>query len=432
MKKSTVFLIAIVTMVLGVSLARSQSVFTVTNTGDSGPGSLRQAILEANNHTGHTVPDVIQFNIQGSGVQTISPLSQLPDVTDVVIIDGYTQTGSTPNTSAVGNNAVMLIEINGNGTVYDGLTITGGNSTVRGLVVNRFTNSGIVVETNNSDVVQGNFIGTDPTGTVAEGNGADGVYIANGASPGTGNFNLIGGNTPAARNLISGNIRNGMTFDQTTGSMVYGNYIGTNAAGTGALGNHGAGIGIFVGGGQFIIGGAGSYGNLISGNGTNGIQFQSSSNTIQGNLIGTNAAGTAAIPNANDGIRMAAGVYSGVTALTQNNVIGGPAAGNIISGNGVTGIEIVNEGISPTGNSILSNRIGVDITGTTGVPNGTGIVTSGATNTSIGSPAAGAGNQLSGNNGSPISIRGTGTTVQGNLIGTNAAGNSAPSTIAHR
>ena len=122
---------------------------------------------------------------------------------------------------------------------------------------------------------------------------------------------------------------------------------------------------------------------------------------------------------------MAAGVYSGVTALTQNNVIGGPAAGNIISGNGVTGIEIVNEGISPTGNSILSNRIGVDITGTTGVPNGTGIVTSGATNTSIGSPAAGAGNQLSGNNGSPISIRGTGTTVQGNLIGTNAAGNSA-------
>ena len=320
---------------------------------------------------------------------------------------------------------MILIEVNGNHKASNGIYLSAGNCLVRGLAINRFLGAGVTLEDHNSNTVQGNFIGTDPTGTVAEPNTSDGILIANGFPPGTGNFDLIGGNTPAARNVISGNGRNGMTFDQTAGSMVYGNYIGTNAAGTAALGNAGAGIGIFVGGGGHVIGGPGSYGNVISGNGSDGIGFQSSGNTIEGNLIGTNAAGTAAVPNGHDGIFMSGETSFGVIALTQNNVIGAPGAGNLISGNSANAVEILNQGISPAGNSIQSNSIGVDVTGNAGIPNGAGVVINGATNTAVGSASAGAGNVISGNNGSAIIITGTGTTVQGNLIGTNAAGNSA-------
>lgn len=115
--------------------------FTVTNTNDSGPGSLRQAINDANNSPGL---DLTSFNIPGGGVKTISPTTQLPVVSEAATIDGYTQPGASPNSLAVGNNAVLLIELSGNSLPPNvgGIALVGGGITLRGLVINRFDNSG--------------------------------------------------------------------------------------------------------------------------------------------------------------------------------------------------------------------------------------------------------------------------------------------------
>jgi hypothetical protein len=154
------------------------STFTVVNIDDNGPGSLRQAILDANANIG--VLDTICFNIPGSGVHTITPLSPLPALTDTagVVIDGYTQPGSSPNTLADGDNAVLRIELNGSsaGASADGLVITGGSTTVRGLVINGFREYGILLQSSGGNVIEGNFIGTDATGTSALGN-VEGVEI---------------------------------------------------------------------------------------------------------------------------------------------------------------------------------------------------------------------------------------------------------------
>ena len=127
--------------------------FSVANTDDSGAGSLRQAILDANNNAG---PQTISFNIPGSGVHTIAPLSALPQVTDSVIIDGYTQPGTSVNTLAQGDEAVLLVELNGGNSVH-GLDIHADNCTVRGLIINRVPNMGIDLWSSNN-LIEGNFI----------------------------------------------------------------------------------------------------------------------------------------------------------------------------------------------------------------------------------------------------------------------------------
>ena len=156
-----------------IGVTAGAQTFTVTNTNDSGAGSLRQAITSANASTGTT--DTIAFNIAGAGVKTIAPTSALPDITDPVIIDGYTQPGASANTLAVGNNAVLLIELNGAsaGAGVQGLVIRGGGSTVRGLVINRFQSHGIKIDTNGGNIIQGNFIGTNAAGNAALGNSLD-------------------------------------------------------------------------------------------------------------------------------------------------------------------------------------------------------------------------------------------------------------------
>src|SRR5712691_7904307 len=131
-------------------------VFTVMNTNDTGGGSLRQAILDANSMGGGT----INFNIPGGGVHTISPMTVLPTITQTVTIDGYTQPGSSANTNppTMGINAVLLIELNGqfSGSNFGGLTVNAPNCTVRGLVINRFVGDGIRVCAD-GNVFEGNF-----------------------------------------------------------------------------------------------------------------------------------------------------------------------------------------------------------------------------------------------------------------------------------
>jgi hypothetical protein len=139
--------------------------FTVTNKNDSGAGSLRQAILDANANAG---ADTIVFNIPGTSIKTIHLLSELPAITEQVTIDGYTQPGASPNTLAVGDNAVLKIQIEGSAppNTAKGLTVNADNTTIRGLVLNRFGDSAILL-TRSFNVVEGNFIGTNAAGTVA-------------------------------------------------------------------------------------------------------------------------------------------------------------------------------------------------------------------------------------------------------------------------
>jgi len=126
------------------NFATAWNKFIVTNTNDAGPGSLRQAILDANARTG---TDTIAFDISGAGPHTIRPTSALPQIIDPVVIDGYTQPGARPNNNrpGLGKNAVLKIELDGSNASASGIVITGANSTVRGLVINRFNPTGIVI-----------------------------------------------------------------------------------------------------------------------------------------------------------------------------------------------------------------------------------------------------------------------------------------------
>src|SRR5438067_5473608 len=301
--------------------------FTVTNIDDSGQGSLRQAILDTNANAG---TDTIAFKIPGAGVHTISPTSSLPLITGPVIIDGTSQPGF------VGS---PIIELNGAAAGTLGLILPG-SSTVRGLVINRFNASGITLR-GTGNVVEGNYIGTDVTGTVNLGNSGAGVLI-NGPSSG----NTIGGATITARNIISGNGNDGIQISDngSTANIVQGNYIGTDVTGTAKLGNASDGVEITFFASDNTIGGT-TLGarNVISGNSTSGIGVSSNStgNLVQGNYIGTDVNGTVALGNSG----------LGVSISSANNTIGGTAAGarNIVSGNG--------NGIGIFGNTATANQV---------------------------------------------------------------------------
>ena len=373
--------------------------FVVTNTNNHGTGSLREAMTNANATVGL---DTIVFDIPGPGVKVINLVNALPDVTDPVVIDGSTQPGyaGTP-----------LIELDGTlvGSFGNVLVIKAGGSTVRGLAVGR-SSVGILITNCDNNVIQGNHIGVDATGTATRPNGT-GMRLANSSN------NVIGGTTAAARNVISGNGSDGLEISGN-GNLVQGNYIGTNAAGTAEIENGQKGVHIpsLLFGNNVIGGTAPGAGNLISGN-NEGIRDEGTGTTIQGNLIGTDVTGTQAIGNG-----------GGLLARGQNAQIGGltPAARNIISGNG-TGVH--SEG---AGNKIQGNFIGTDITGTLALGNTHIGIT--AANTVIGGTTPEARNVISangfaeggfGNIALGFNVFGPGATVQGNYIGTDVTGTKA-------
>ncbi|HWP54280.1 MAG TPA: CSLREA domain-containing protein, partial [Pyrinomonadaceae bacterium] len=256
--------------------------------------TLRAAIQEANANAGK---DTINFNIPGAGVHTISPDTALPDITQAVVIDGNSQPGASANTLVNGDNAVLLIELNGSRTMsVNGLTIKTGNSTIQGLVINRFGTAGIEVD-GQGNTIQGNFIGTNPAGNSAPGNTFRNVIVAS-------DNNLVGGTTPAARNVISGAIvlsgigpsGVGVEILFSQGNTVQGNFIGTDASGTVPLGNQGGGVVVESLNGTNLVGGTSAAArNVISGNGSYGIGALTA--TIQGNFIGTDVTGTIALGN---------------------------------------------------------------------------------------------------------------------------------------
>ena len=201
------------------------STFIVTNTlDDTHPGSLRWAIGRVDSDSKPGI-DTINFNIAGSGPFTIAPGSSLPTITHPVSINGYSQPGASPNTQSAGDNAVIQIRLDGtNSNFADGLTIGANRNAVQGVAITNFDN-GIHVLGNNDQVV-GDFVGTDPTGTAASLGNVVGVLI----DAGTGNS--VGGTVVAARNVISGNFKTGVLFDDgATGNVVLNGYIGVDATG---------------------------------------------------------------------------------------------------------------------------------------------------------------------------------------------------------
>ena len=277
----------------GVGTISASSVnngLTVTTTNDNGPGSLRQAITQANAST--PGPNTITFDIPGPGPFTINVRSPLPTITTPVTIDATTQPGYA---------GAPVVELNGSGAgaSVDGLTIMAGNSTVKGLDIDQFTGSGIVLEGRGGDVIQGNYLGTNLAGDKAEGNLIYGVLVNDAPN------NLIGGTSPQARNVISGNALGGVYigFAGSSGNQVEGNFIGTDATGSAPVPN---GLnGVFVDNApNNLIGGLGT-GNVISGNDGNGVTLfgrGSTLNRVVGNVVGLNATKTAALVNGKTGI----------------------------------------------------------------------------------------------------------------------------------
>ncbi len=474
--------------------------------------SLREAIIAAN-----TMPEPakIRFNIGGGGTQTIQVASSLPALGAPATIDGTTQPGyvSTPLIVLDGSQAAA--------PYAEGLVLVGGNTTVKALVIKNFSGSGIRIASNGGNHIMGcyiftnalgsdggpatnggiwiqdgdgntiggpgygerneisgnqgngvgiasdnnlvinNYIGTDAIGYAAFGNSANGVVVSGndntigGLSDSTGNLisangldgvvingarneiqgnrigtsvtgnvafgnagngvtingdlNLVGGTTVQARNIISGNLANGVRV-QAGAVLVQGNYIGTDVTGTAALGNQSSGVYAFGMGSTQIGGSEPGAMNVISANQLFGIYVEDDSSdvSVYGNRIGTNAAGMSALGNVKGGVRVAG----------SDHAIGASFEGgrNLISGNGGPGIAVTS---GSTGIIIRNNYIGTNLPGTAALGNGTGIevgLGAGDTSVTIGGSTFGQGNLISGNAGDGLLLY-RGATVIGNRIG---------------
>jgi titin len=523
--------------------------FMVTTAKDNGDnvhptaGSLRAATLAANANNGFT--NTIDFKIPGNFGGFIQPPTPLPPITNPVVINGYSQTASSPNTNPSGSdNAVFQIAVDGSsapvasngfdiassgaGTIIKGLAVTnwgvgihvdasavaitgdqigdgngigisllangntvgGANAAARNiisgnedgvvvagadlntvegnlfgtdssamsgdanatgvLVINGAMNTvggtapgdvnvisanlvaGVVIQGGTKNVLERNLIGTDPTGAAPLGNGSFGVVLITGTSA-----NTIGGTSAGAANVISANGAQGVVIQGANKNLLEGNMVGTNSLGTKALGNGGFGAGVLIDNGSSgnTIGGATpGAGNLLSGQHF-GVDIRGASNNrVEGNFIGTNVLGDAALPNFLDGVRIEAGSTGNIVGgagLPLAPGLAGPtsAAGNLISGNGI-GVEISDVGT--TKNLVQGNLIGTNLGGDAALSNGGGVALDlGASGNTVGglTPPSGTpedvvGNVISGSltDGVGMVDSTSGNLVEGNFIGTNEDG----------
>jgi gliding motility-associated-like protein len=431
------------------------STFTVTNTNNSGSGSLRQAILDANSNAG---ADIINFNISGSGVHTISLTSSMDSITGPVTIDGTSQSGYS-------GTPLIFIDGASAGTSAIAIPLTNGctNSVVKGLAIGNFQEFGIYVEASGCTITSC-YIGCDAAGTTSKPNGVA-IYC-------TENNLTVGGTSTTLRNVISGNSFYGVELLQNShdvliendyigvdatgatglsnggdgvfsscpntsvincvvsgatggeginftvgadGAIVQGCFVGTNATGTAAIGNNNTAVYIHGAKNCLIGGTTASQRNILSGNKNfGGIEMASGSgNTVEGNYIGLNAAGNAAIGNTVSGI-----THDGATSsIIQNNVISGNT--------GTTGYGI---NITAGTATIKNNYIGLDATGTTSIPNSQyGIRIATTTSQTIGGTLSTDRNYISGNTkGGILQTAGSSHTIEGNYIGLNVSGTALP------
>lgn len=474
MKIASWFMVITFTSMGYISGNALANTYTVTNTGDSGAGSLRQAVLDANSNM--MGPNTITFNIpttdanynSGTGVYTITLLSLLPVVQALnTAIDATTQPGNTnpegpeiclrstsnlmfgiclPLTGGsvkgfilqgfqMGVLITKYLSYGGNCTVSDcyigvnyngsspaenniGVAVYGGaNNIVKNNLISGNITAGVGIRGANTNTIQGNKIGTDRTGMFRIPN-YYGVAVDSSWS------NLIGGNTPLQFNLISGNTYAGVAINTNIShdNNIKGNYIGSNlncAARADTIANY-YGIAINESYNNIIGGSTAAERNIISGNSESGIAIMGShakNNIIKGNYIGTNAAGTDSIPNTN-GI-----LLSG----SSDNTIGGSTTAdrNIISGNTLAGIAMAYTGTR--NNSIKGNFIGVDYQGTQILGNYAGIyIKSNANSNIVGGSTAGERNIISGNYEMGIAVEAADSNIiKGNYIGPDVSGTGA-------
>jgi hypothetical protein len=371
--------------------------------------SLREAIQAINNGSAGAdtdisnqnpgvfgVNDTINFNISASGtVQTINVggtgNGALPTLSKPMTINGYSEPGASMNTQANSDNAKILIELNGAnaGPNADGLLVNAAVSTIQGLAINRFSLNGIELQ-GGGDTLAGNFVGTNPAGNAAEPNQNDGIHIITSS-------NTIGGTTPGARNIVSGNQIDGIHVDGTTGSLaasnlIEGNFVGVNAAGTGAVGIKAIGGGAGTPAGNFVfgieisggmantVGGATAGARNVVGFNAAGIEVDDGgqNNVIQGNFAGVGADGVTPVGNNLHGIVLRSddnlspplgpgqanepAVSGNIIGLNPNTNFSG--LGNLVEFNGTGGIAVFGNPlpnnatpIQNSGNSILGNSV---------------------------------------------------------------------------
>ncbi len=368
--------VVLLALVMGLTAVMPQFAsaqpYTVINTGDSGAGSLRQAILDANANLG---PDNIVFDIPGAGPHTIAVATALPFITDAVTIDGYTQTGASINTVRDGSDAVLMIELTSSALPPYGLYLNAPNVTVRGLVINGFQSQIGIAETRG--VVEGNYLGTNVAGD-AKASGVvqyEGVYAQVKGALGT----RIGGPTVAQRNVISGFVNYGVNIVHTANPgipatdfpsndvdgnpMVQGNFIGTDKSGTAVIANNVYGVYLAAAtrnpeGAQIL--GSATAPQVISGSWNTHIHVGGSHSVrMKGNYVGTEVTATAALgPKALWGVD----VSRSTNVQIIDNIIGNTNRMGIV-GNGCGAIDPVIQG----------NIIGSGITRTEVIPNGKGI-----------------------------------------------------------
>jgi hypothetical protein len=418
-------------------------VFTVSNTNDSGPGSLRAAILASNaspvvsptpttpvadpapvnassggggsssgssglgsaSLTGPTAAaapfNLIEFSLPAGS--TISPLSALPAITQPV------ETFAPINFTSAGPT-VPTITINGSqagaGTV--GFDIQSHGTILTDLAIDDFSGGGVLLDGAGAtgNAIESDYIGVGLTGTGAAGNGTFGVEARGGAS-----------SNQIDDDVISANSGNGvvLTGSGTSNNVVQLDQIGTNPTGSYALGNGGSGVVINLSASSNTV-----TNDLISGNGYNGVYITdpgTSGNVVAASEIGTNAAGSAALPNGS------VGVY--ILNSATNNTVG---SGDVISGNAGDGVAIAGSGTSQ--NVVTGDFIGTNAAGTAGLGvQYTGVyILNSATSNTIGGTTAGARNVISGNVYNGVYITGSGTQyndVEGDYIGTDVTGNHA-------
>lgn len=417
-------------------VAHAAGTITVNSTADTvaddGECTLREAIIAANDDTASgatpgecaagsgadtinfAITGAADFTIGGQNGYTILPDSDLPHLTSEVVIDGYSQTGALANTAVAPNplNGRLLIEIDGQnaGSGVDGLTLDSGSdaTTIKGLVINNYDNYAIMLDVADVNVF-GNYIGTNPAGTVAKAN-EGGVTHRTIGPVHYGVGTNIGSVNAADRNLISGNHDFALAPDNDW--TVLGNYMGLAADGVTALGNsHADGSGAITVDdcdGVVIGGTATGSANVISANYMYGISPVSATNmVIQGNLIGTDYTGTIARGNGFAGVLIGGG--------STNMQLGGTtqAARNIISGNGTAGVLVGDT----SGGVIEGNYIGLDSSGAELLPNGKfGVMMSSTASTLLGGTSAGARNVVSANTLANVIVAGSMATTTGAVV----------------
>jgi hypothetical protein len=247
--------------------------FTVINTNDTGAGSLRQAILDANATAGNKV---IDFDIPGAGKKLIRPLTTLPAVQGPTVIDGTSQPTAVAATETTPSDLKIVLDGEACQPDCEGLVLEVGGNVVRGMVINDFEWHGVVAYSD-GNIVEGNIVGTGPDQLISVPNGVTGVYVI-------GDGNLVGGTMPADRNVIAGNGGYGVIMFGDENEL-YGNSIGVNYDGSLALGNDATGV-VIYGSNNEIGGTEEGQANHIANNGGDGIALaDGEANTFALNAI---------------------------------------------------------------------------------------------------------------------------------------------------